>query len=81
MTQYKAEFPIGTRVRIRNEQFLRDFARNWEYHHALDDNQFRFAGVQTTVSAVSFYHGGDVLYQLAEVPGVWHEVCLCSHTD
>ena len=22
------------------------------------------------------YHGGDVMYELADVPGIWHEVCL-----
>ena len=25
---------------------------------------------------VGFYHGGDALYELEGVPGVWHEVCL-----
>ena len=25
---------------------------------------------------VGYYHGGDVLYELEGVPGVWHEVCL-----
>jgi hypothetical protein len=26
--------------------------------------------------SVGFYHGGDVLYVLEGIPGVWHESCL-----
>jgi hypothetical protein len=25
---------------------------------------------------VGFYHGGDVLYTLDGIPGLWHEQCL-----
>ena len=28
------------------------------------------------VSSVGFYHGGDELYVIEGIPGVWHEVCL-----
>lgn len=28
------------------------------------------------VEKVGFYHGGDPLYKLDGVPGVWHEECL-----
>ena len=31
---------------------------------------------QLEVEGVSFYHGGDVLYQLKGVPDLWHEICL-----
>jgi hypothetical protein len=30
----------------------------------------------TKVDEVAFYHGGDVLYTLHAMPGLWHEVCL-----
>lgn len=26
-----------------------------------------------TIKSVSFYHGGDEIYTLEEVPGIWHE--------
>jgi hypothetical protein len=25
---------------------------------------------------VAFYHGGDVLYTLDDIPGTWHEACM-----
>lgn len=28
------------------------------------------------VEEVGFYHGGDELYKLSQVPGVWHQQCL-----
>jgi hypothetical protein len=28
------------------------------------------------VKDVGFYHGGDELYQVAGIPGTWHEECL-----
>jgi hypothetical protein len=35
-----------------------------------------FAGHETRVKNVFFYHGGDELYELDNVPGIWHEQCL-----
>ncbi len=35
-----------------------------------------FAGRSAVVDQVGFCHGGDVLYVLREILGVWHEVCL-----
>jgi hypothetical protein len=34
--------------------------------------QMRFGRVKE----VSFYHGGDQLYILENLPGIWHEQCL-----
>lgn len=76
MGQYTEDFPIGSVVRIADLVELRKFSCNWKYHHPLQDNQFDFAGKLATVTNVMFYHGGDVLYQLSEIPGIWHEVCL-----
>jgi hypothetical protein len=28
------------------------------------------------VAAIGYYHGGDVLYTLNDIPGIWHEQCL-----
>jgi hypothetical protein len=37
-----------------------------------------YAGVAATVKEVSVYHGGDQLYVLENVPGIWNEPCLES---
>ena len=52
------------------------FRRTWKSHHPLDDSQLAYAGQSAKVSNVSFYHGGDELYQLEGIPGIWHEACL-----
>lgn len=36
----------------------------------------KFADKIAKVKSVGFYHGGDVLYELKGVPGIWHEQCL-----
>jgi len=30
------------------------------------------------VKDVSFFHGGDEIYTLEDIPGVWHEECLTA---
>ena len=45
---------------------------------SVDSRQIVFAGRGTTVQEVSFYHGGDVLYTLDGIPGIWHEQCLAG---
>jgi hypothetical protein len=76
MSLYNPEFPVGTLVRILGKIELDRFSRDWKYHHPLQPNQLSFAGQVATVTKVSFYHGGDVLYELSEIPGTWHERCL-----
>ena len=73
---YQPDFPEGTAVRVKDREFLEQFAREWRLHNPLQPNQLDFAGVVTTVTAVGFYHGGDELYSLNNVPGIWHEQCL-----
>ena len=73
---YKAEFPAGTVVRVVNRPELDEFMRTWRFHHPLMEEQLPYAGVQSTVADVGFYHGGDELYHLEGVPGIWHESCL-----
>lgn len=73
---YKEEFPTGSMVRIAEASRLQDFQRTWKYHHKLDSEQLDYAGRVAEVEKVGFYHGGDVLYELKGVPGIWHEQCL-----
>ena len=73
---YKAEFPAGTVVRVKDQGFLTQFKETWKYHHPLEEEQVAFAGRVATVKSCGFYHGGDELYELEDIPGVWHEKCL-----
>jgi len=73
---YNAEFPVGTVVRVVNRPQLDEFMKTWRFHHPLTEDQLAYGGVQSRVSDVGFYHGGDELYHLEGVPGIWHENCL-----
>lgn len=73
---YKERFPIGVRVRIAPREQLEAFRRNWRFHHPLAADQLAFGGQDATVGWVGFYHDGDILYTLVDVPGIWHERCL-----
>ena len=73
---YEADFPVGTTVRIKSREYLEEFQRTWKVHHPLQDTQLEYAGQTATVLSVSFYHGGDELYSLENVPGSWNEPCL-----
>jgi diadenosine tetraphosphatase ApaH/serine/threonine PP2A family protein phosphatase len=75
---YKELYPVGTEVRVVPRERLEDFRRTWRYHHALQEEQLQYAGSAAQIATVGFYHGGDVLYTLANIPGIWHEVCLDS---
>lgn len=75
---YEPEFPVGTRVRIVELEALEQFQQEWKWHHPVRDEQLSFAGHEAHVASVAFYHGGDELYELKGVPGIWHEACLTS---
>jgi hypothetical protein len=77
---YREEFPAGSVVRIASRPALEKFIAGWKFHHPLDPSQLQFAGYPAEVERVSFYHGGDELYELKGVPGVWHEACLEADT-
>ena len=81
MAPYTAQFPVGTRVRIFSRDALDAFRASWRLHNRLSAEQLRFAAHDATVKEVGFYHGGDVLYGLADIPGVWHEACLSRPVD
>jgi hypothetical protein len=73
---YKAKFPKGSKVRIIPTDALETFARDWKFHHKLRPEQMEYAGATAIVKEVSFYHGGDQLYVLENIPGIWNEPCL-----
>jgi hypothetical protein len=76
MNPYAAEFDVGCEIRILNSEALNQFMRTWQYHNPLQPEQVAFAGKTSRVVSIGFYHGGDPLYVLEGVPGVWHEPCL-----
>ena len=74
-----ALFPIGTEVLIAPQTTLARFQRPiWRNHHPVLDEQIPYADKVGRVAKVGFYHGGDVLYWLENIPGIWHEVCLTT---
>jgi hypothetical protein len=73
---YQVDFPVGTKVRIKPREYLEEFRRTWKFHHPLDDSQLAYGGQSATVLSISSYHGGDELYYLENVPGIWNEPCL-----
>jgi hypothetical protein len=73
---YKEAFPVGTRVRVADHAFLDEFKETWKFHHKLQPEQFSYADRTTVVQKVGFYHGGDPVYTLADIPGLWLEQCL-----
>ena len=76
MVRYKEEFPVGSKVRTASLPELQQFQATWKYHHPLMPEQLAHAGFLGVVEKVGFYHGGDVLYGLRGIPGIWHECCL-----
>jgi len=73
---YKIEFPKGTRVRIASRPELELFQGEWHLHNPLQPEQLEFADRVCTVARTGIYHGGDELYSLDDIPGIWHECCL-----
>jgi hypothetical protein len=73
---YKAEYPEGSRVRIASRLALEEFMRSWAHHNKLQPEQLDYADQVARVESVGFYHGGDELYKLQGIPGIWHEQCL-----
>lgn len=71
-----AKFRSGFIVRTLPRAELEAFAKSWKYHNPLQPEQLPFAGATAKVLRSFMYHGGDVLYELEGVPGIWHEQCL-----
>lgn len=73
---YNPDFPVGTRVMVRDLEYLQKFHDSWKLHNRLLPEQLKYAGETAVVKDIAFYHGGDELYTLDGIPGVWHEHCL-----
>jgi hypothetical protein len=73
---YTAEFQEGSIVRIADLPLLENFLSTWKLHNPLEPDQLRYADRIAVVESVAFYHGGDELYRLVDIPGIWHEQCL-----
>ena len=73
-----AEFEVGAEVRVANRAFLEKFMEEGQYHNELEPEQLAYAGKVAKVKAVEFFHGGDEIYTLEGIPGVWHEECLAA---
>jgi hypothetical protein len=73
-----AKFDKGALVRISDQAKLEEFSRTWQLHHKLEPGQLAYGGRQAAVKISFMYHGGDVLYELEGVPGIWHEHLLES---
>ena len=81
MPPYAEKFPVGASVRVVDKTALKRFRSNWHLHNPLVPEQIGWAGKHAVVAEVGFYHGGDPLYVLRGVPGVWHEECLVAIPD
>jgi hypothetical protein len=71
-----AEFEVGAEVRIADSAFLESFLEAGQYHNELEPEQLEYAGRVAKVREVNFFTGGDEIYTLEDIPGVWHEECL-----
>ena len=73
-----AKFRKGSRVKIANRAALEQFGQTWSLHNKLQPDQLEHAGKIVRVEGSFMYHGGDIIYQLESLPGLWHECCLVA---
>ena len=73
-----AKYKDGATVRIGPRAQLESFLQTWKLHHKLQEEQVAFAGRVSKVKKSYIYHGGDVLYELENIPGIWHEQLLVA---
>lgn len=72
------EFEVGSEVRVADRVFLENFLEAGQYHNELEPEQLGYASRVAKVKAVDFFHGGDEIYTLEGLPGVWHGECLTA---
>jgi hypothetical protein len=75
---YQPEFAVGDLVRVADRSALQQFLDTWQFHDPLTREQLEWAARTVRVTAVGIYHGGDELYTLENVPGIWHERLLSA---
>jgi hypothetical protein len=73
---YSPRFAKGVKVRIASDDALNELLKTWRFHHRLQNDQLTYHDAEAFVEEVYSYHGGDILYVLRDIPGIWHEVCL-----
>lgn len=73
---YQEEFSVGSIVRVAERPVLENFLRAWKLHNKSKPEQLDYAGKTGKIKSVGFYHGGEELYQIEGMPGIWHECCL-----
>lgn len=78
---YNIEFAVGSRVKIADRQTLEEFMRTWKYHNKLQPEQIDYHDRVAKVEDAGAYHGGDELYRLEGIPGIWHEQCLFAQAE
>jgi hypothetical protein len=76
---YSIEFPVGSRVKTADRKTLEEFSRTWKYHNKLQPEQIDYHDRVATVEDAGVYHGGDELYRLEGIPGIWHERLLTAY--
>jgi hypothetical protein len=69
------KFQAGDRVRIKSLEILQEFTLHPVYQ-PLQESQFKYADKLAVIAESSMYHGGNILYQLKGVPGIWHQDLL-----
>ena len=72
------KYTQGSRVRISSRERIEEVLRTGRYRRKVEEQQFAFAGQVATVKWSGLYDGGGFVYQLAGVPGLWHEQLLES---
>ena len=70
------KFPEGGKARIADRVTLEEFMATWKYHHKPRPEQLEYAGRVAIVVEVGWYHGGDPVYKLGGIPGLWLDQCL-----
>jgi hypothetical protein len=73
-----AKYTRGSGVRVADRATLDAFFRDWKLHHRLSAEQLDYAGRVAIVVKYYMYHGGDMLYELEGLPGLWHEQLLVA---
>lgn len=73
---YSAQFEEGAMVKVRSKADLERFQAEWQYHNPITAEQIEYADRTARIAEIGYYHGGEPLYRLEGLPGVWHEPCL-----
>ena len=76
-----AKFEAGDMVQIADRLALDQFLQSWKFHHPLQPEQLEYARKVAKVAQALMYHGGDIMYVLEGVPGIWHQRLVEAHSN